>query len=193
MKVKIMAILMLVAVSCQKEKIPQQQAQSSKTVIESSATASQLLNDPNFVKLYNISIPIFNALRQGRTDLVELYNDMLVYSKECSTLALKLGFKDSAALAKYFQQVNALAPKIAKAHPKMTLKQCQDAVTKLNQTDLAANPCQDAAEGEFVMNVAECAALGLIPLVGEALAGTCMVGALMTYNASMQACAGGNS
>jgi hypothetical protein len=43
------------------------------------------------------------------------------------------------------------------------------------------------------MNVAECAALGLIPLVGEALAGTCMVGALMTYNAAMQACAGGNS
>jgi len=30
------------------------------------------------------------------------------------------------------------------------------------------------------MNTAECAALVLIPVIGEALAGTCMVGALMT-------------
>lgn len=75
----------------------------------------------------------------------------------------------------------------------MTLKQCESAITQLNQNNLAANPCQDEAEGNFIMNVAECAALGLIPLVGEALAGTCMVGALMTYNAAMQACAGGNS
>lgn len=112
MKVKIMAILMLIAVSCQKEKMPEQQAQNANAVIESSATASQLLNDPNFVKLYNISVPIFNALREGRTDLVELYNDMQVYSNECRTLAPKLGFKDSAALAKYFQQVDVLAPKL---------------------------------------------------------------------------------
>ena len=192
MKVKFVAILTLVALSCQKEKMPEQQTSKGSSTNESLKTASQLLNDPNFVKLYQISLPVFNALKKGRNDLFELYNDMLVYSNECRTLAPKIGFKDSAALAKYFQQVNVLAPKIAKAHPKMTLKQCQDAVTQLNQSDLAANPCQDEVEGAFIMNVAECAALALIPVVGEALAGTCMVGALMTYNAGMQACANSN-
>jgi hypothetical protein len=85
------------------------------------------------------------------------------------------------------------APKIAKAHPTMTLKQCQDAITQLNTSNLVApNPCQDAVVEQFIMNVAECGALGLIPVIGEALAGTCMVGALITYNAGMQSCASGN-
>ena len=193
MKVKFVAILTLVALSCQKEKVPEQKTVNSTTTSELSLTTTQLLADPNFVKFYKISLPIFNALRQGRNDLFELYNDTLVYPKECKTLAHKLGFIDSAALAKYFQQLNMLAPKIAKAHPTMTLKQCQDAITQLNTSNLVApNPCQDAVVGQFIMNVAECGALGLIPVIGEALAGTCMVGALITYNAGMQSCASGN-
>jgi len=192
MKVKFVAILTLVALSCQKEKVPEQQTLNSSSKAELSATA-QLLGDSNFVKLYNLSLPIFNAIKSGRSDLIELYNDTVVYRKECRTLAPKLGFKDSAALANYFHQVDVLAPKIAKAHPKMTLKQCQDAVAQLNTTNFASNPCQDGVIGQFTMDVAECAALGLIPFVGEVLAGTCMVGALITYNAGMQACAGGNS
>ena len=188
-----MAILMLVALSCQKEKVPEQSAMSS-TVQQESATASiQLMNDPNFVKLYNLSLPVFNALQQGRNDLTELTNDGEIKYKECKTLAPKLGFKDSAALANYFRQVNMLAPKIAKAHPNLTLRQYQDAVIQLNKTSLVSNPCQDAVIGQFTMNVAQCAALGLIPVVGEVLAGTCMVGALITYNAGMQSCAGGNA
>ena len=192
MKQKIVAILALVALSCQKQKLPEQQSLNDGKK-EAATTASQLLNDPNFVKLYQISLPIFNALKSGRNDLKELYNDTLVFNKECRTLAPKLGFKDSAALVKYFQQVDKLAPKIAKAHPDMTLEACQAAVAQLNEADFASNPCQDAVVGEFMMNVAECAALGLIPVIGEVLAGTCMVGALMTYNAGMQACAGGGS
>lgn len=192
MKVKILAILTLVALSCQKEKVPEQQTLSN-AAIESSTTASSLISDPNFVKLYQISLPIFQALKQGRNDLVELYNDNLVHKKECRTLAPKLGFKDSATLANYFHQVDVLAPKIAKAHPNLTLKQCQDAVTQLNTTNLVSNPCQDAVIGQFTMNVTQCAALGLIPVVGEVLAGTCMVGALITYNAGMQACEGDNT
>lgn len=183
---------MLIAVSCQKEKMPEQQAQNN-TGVESSATPSQLSNDPNFVKLYNISQPVFNSLQHGRNDLTELTNDGKISYKECKTLARKLGFKDSAALVDYIQQINVLAPKLHKAHPNATLKQFQTAITQLNQNNLMATPCQDEAEGNFIMNVAECAALGLIPLVGEALAGTCMVGALMSYNAAMQACAGANS
>lgn len=193
MKLKIMAILMLVALSCQKEKVPEQSAVSSTVQQESATASTQLMNDPNFVKLYNISLPIFNALQHGRNDLTELTNDGEITYKECKTLAPKLGFKDSAALANYFRQVDMLAPKIAKAHPNLTLRQYQDAVTQMNKTSLVSNPCQDAVIGQFTMNVAQCAALGLIPVVGEVLAGTCMVGALITYNAGMQACAGGNA
>lgn len=192
MKLKIMAILTLVALSCQKEKMPEQQAHDSSLVVES-ATASQLLNDPDFVKLYNISKPVFNALQHRRYDLTELTNDGKISYKECKTLARKLGFKDSAALVNYVQQLNVIAPKIQKAHPNAMLKQYQDAITRLNQNNLMATPCQDTAEGQFIINVAQCAALGLIPVVGEVLAGTCMVGALMTYNGSMATCAGGNS
>ena len=187
-----MAILMLIAVSCQKEKMPQQAALDSSSQTENAKAAQQLANDPNFVKLYNISLPIFNALLHGRNDLAELTNDGKITYKECQTLARKLGFKDSAALVNYFNEVYKLAPKIAKVHPNVTTQQYLDAVTQLNKTTLMATPCQDAAEGTFVMNVAQCAALGLIPVVGEVLAGTCMVGALMTYNGSMAACAGGS-
>ena len=192
MKQKIVAILALIALSCQKEKVSEQQTALTAKA-ESAATTAQLLNDSNFVKLYQISLPVFNDLRFGRNDLIELSNDGLVYSIECPTLAPKLGFKDSAALVKYFRQVDKLAPKIAKAHPNMTLEQCQAAVAQLNANDFGSTSCQDAAEGQFMMNVAQCAALGLIPVVGEVLAGTCMVGALMTYNAAMQQCAGGVS
>ena len=65
MKVKVMAILMLIAVSCQKEKMPQQAASNSTLQTENAKAATQLANDPNFVRLYNISLPIFNALKHG--------------------------------------------------------------------------------------------------------------------------------
>lgn len=193
MKLKLVAILTLVALSCQKEKMPEQATLNSSVQTENAKASEQLTNDPNFVKLYNISLPIFNALQHGRNDLTELTNDGKITFKECKTLAPKLGFKDSAALVNYFNEVYKLAPKIAKAHPNMTSKQCLDAVTQLNQTNLMSNPCQDGVIGQFTMDVAECAALGLIPLVGEVLAGTCMVGALVTYNSGMQQCAGGAS
>lgn len=193
MKVKIVAMLTLLALSCQKEKIPQQAISNNASQTESVVATSQLTSDPNFVKLYQASLPIFNALKTGRTDLTELNNDNEVHYKECRTLAPKLGFKDSAALANYFHLVDVLAPKIAKAHPNLTLKQYQDAVAQLNATNLVSNPCQDAVIGQFTMNVTQCAALGLIPVVGEVLAGTCMVGALITYNSGMQACSQGNS
>ena len=193
MKVKIVAILTLIALSCQKEKGPGQAALNSTSQKESAVAASQLTSDPDFVKLYQVSLPIFNALKTGRTDLTELYNDNKVHYKECRTLAPKLGFKDSAALANYFHQVDMLAPKIAKAHPGMTLKQFQDAVAQMNATNIVSNPCQDAVIGQFTMNVTQCASLGLIPVVGEVLAGTCMVGALITYNSGMQACAADNT
>lgn len=183
---------MLIAVSCQKEKMPEQAALNS-TQTENAKSAEHLANDPNFVKLYNISLPIFNALQHGRNDLTELTNDGKVTYKECRTLAHKLGFKDSATLVNYFNQVYQLAPKIAKEHPNLNSKQYLDAVTQLNQTNKMSNPCQDGVIGQFTMDVAECAALGLIPLVGEVLAGTCMVGALITYNSGMQSCASGCS
>ncbi len=180
---------MLIAVSCQKEKMPEQQAQNS-AVTESTAMAAQLASDPNFVKLYNISKPVFNSLQHGRNDLTELINDGKIKYKECKTLARKLGFTDSAALVNYIHEVNVLAHKIAKSHPNAQLRQYQEASSKMNETNLMATPCQDAAEGAFIMNVAQCSALALIPVAGEVLAGTCMVGALMSYNASMEACAG---
>lgn len=184
---------MLIAVSCQKEKMPEQAALNSSSQTGNAKAAGQVASDPNFVKLYNISLPIFNALQHGRNDLTELTNDGKITYKECRTLARKLGFKDSAALVNYFNEVYRLAPKIVKAHPNLTSKECLDAVTQFNKTNLMSTPCQDGVIGQFTMDVAECAALGLIPVVGEVLAGTCMVGALITYNSGMQACAGGGS
>jgi hypothetical protein len=186
MKQKIMAILMLVAVSCQKERIPKTQVVKEGAQNELSAGAKQLLNDSNFVKLYKISLPIFKTVT-GKSKLRELTNDTLLYYKECSTLAPKLGFKDSAALVNYYQQVYTFAPKVAKAHPYTTLQQYQEAVKQLDQTNLYADPC-DAVIGQFASDVAACASLGVIPVIGEVLAGTCMVGALITYNAGMEQC-----
>lgn len=180
---------MLVAISCQKEKMPGQEPIKSDSQDALSVTAKELINDPDFVSFYKISQPIFYALKKGRTDLKELYNDTMLYYKECRTLAPKLGFKDSASLVNYFKEANKLAVKIAKGHPTMNYESCQQAITTLNKTNLQADPC-DAVIGEFVQNVAECASLGLIPVVGEVLAGTCMVGALITYNSGMQACSG---
>ena len=180
---------MLVALGCQKEKAHDPEPVTSSAT-KLSTKSKELLNDSNFVKLYKISLPLFNALKGGRSDLIEL-KDGVVYYKESASLAPKLGFKDSASLVNYFLQVNMLAPKVAKAHPNMTLKQCQDAVIELNKTSLTddPDPCQDAVTGQFAMNVTQCAALGLIPIVGEVLAGTCMVGALITYTAGLEACA----
>ncbi len=189
MKRTIMAMLTLLALSCQKEKLPEQQVLNSSAQSDLSTGASALLNDSNFVKFYKISLPIFKALQHGRKDLIELYNDTLLYYKECRKLAPKLGFKDSATLVKYFKQVNVLAPKIAKAHATLTLRQYQEAVEQLNKNNLQSGPC-DAVIGEFTMNVAECASLGLIPVAGEVLAGTCMIGALISYNSGMQSCSG---
>jgi hypothetical protein len=189
MKLKIMAILMLVAVSCQKEKVSEQQPVKSASQSAISAGAKELLNDPDFVSFYTISQPVFNALKKGRTDLTELHNDNVLYYKECSTLAPKLGFKDSASLVDYFKQANLLAANIAKKHRSLNYQSYAEAVAMLNKTTLMQDPC-DAVIGQYIEDVAECAALGLIPVIGEVLAGTCMVGALITYNAGMEQCSG---
>jgi hypothetical protein len=189
MKFKIMAILMLLAVSCQKEKVSEQQPVKSASQAAISAGAKELLNDPDFVIFYQISQPVFNALKKGRTDLTELYDDTVLHYKECRTLAPKLGFKDSASLVDYFKQANVLAANMAKKHPLLNYQSYIEAVTMLNKTNLQEDPC-DAVIGQYIEDVAECAALALIPLVGEVLAGTCMIGALITYNAGMEECSG---
>lgn len=186
-----MALFAVFALGCQKEMKTTQPVQSS-SLSEVTAKAKDLAADPNFIKLVKSSQPLFNSMPQKNSKLKELYGDSILKYKECSTLAPKLGYKDSSDLVKYFNSIYILAPKIAKAYPNLSVQDYIDAIRITNGTATGkyAPSCYEVAEGNFLQDVTACAAFGLIPIIGEVLAGTCMIGALMTYNGSMAACQG---
>jgi hypothetical protein len=156
------------------------------------------VNDDKYTLLVFERLPKVSFNNQ----LPELYKDTVIYYKECRVLAPKLGFKDSASLADYFKPSNVLSKKIVSNHPNMTLQPCTEAVDQLNSTYLVVNtgkgvndirptstgPC-DEVIGQFIINVSGMRSIrSYTSVVGEVLAGTCMVGALSVYNTGMKNC-----
>jgi len=183
MKKFIVATLLLVACSCQKESsqhAPEQQVQAESQESQTSSLSATLTKDPDFIKLVNITQPVTQAFRKQQK--FPEFKDNKVFFKECSTLYKKMGFKDSADCVQWFLTTYDLATKLQKKYPTATAQDYTDALVD------PKTACQDSATGAFIVDVATCAAFAIIPVVGEVLAGTCMVGALVTYNGALAAC-----
>lgn len=178
-----MATLLLVACSCQKEftqQPPEQQVQAQSQESQLSSISVSLANDPDFIKLVSITQPVTQAFRKQQK-FPEFKDNKLLF-KECSTLYKKMGFKDSASCVQWFLTIYELATSLQKKYPNATTQDYTDALVD------PKTACQDSATGAFIVDVATCAAFAIIPVVGEVLAGTCMVGALVTYNGALAAC-----
>jgi len=184
MKKLIVATLLLVACSCQKESsqhLPVQEVQAQSQESQQSSLSKTLANDPDFIKLVALTQHIIPSF--GKKQTFPEFKDNKLLLKECNTLYAKMGFKDSAQCAQWFLDTYELAARLAKKYPGATEQDYTDALVVDPKTI-----CQDSATGQFLVDVATCAAFGIIPVVGEVLAGTCMVGALVTYNASLASC-----
>ncbi|CAN5774616.1 hypothetical protein BH10BAC2_BH10BAC2_39860 [soil metagenome] len=184
MKKLIVATLLLVACSCQKEtsqNAPEQKSQAQNQESQATSLSASLSKDPDFIKLVDITQPVIQAFRKQQK-FPEFKDDKVLF-KECITLYRKMGFKDSSQCAQWFLSTYELATALQKKYPSATAKDYTNA--------FVSDPkkvCQDAATGTFLLDVTKCAAYGLVPIVGEVLAGTCMIGALVTFNSSLAAC-----
>jgi len=195
MKKTFAAILALVAFSCQKENLREQ-----KTISSSSSSNvfyyTALAKDTNFIALVRISGPI---ILKGNSYLIglpqptfpEVSDGHLMY-KELKTVYSKMGFKDSASCATWFKEAYRRGKAVYNRFPNATLYDYQVAYTLLRSstpTSSVIDPsCSDEATGAFIGNVAKCAALAAVPIVGEVAAGTCMIGALVSFNGALGKC-----
>ena len=189
-----MVALILIAVSCQKQFPKEDSIKAVKVETEStnmSASSGSLSKDADFIQLANISKPIVWAFSTKRP--FPEFADGKILFKECKTLYSKMGFPDSASCAQWFISIRSLSKKLMAKYPNVTNTDYSNALTVMKYNDGDGDSgtktaCQNQATGQFLMDVAKCSAYAAIPIVGEVLAGTCMIGALMDFNGAMEQC-----
>jgi len=187
-------ILILLTVSCQKQISKKDSAQQLSAQTESnniSVYSTSLAKDPDFIQLANISKPVKEAF--STKGIFPEFTDGKILFKECKTLYSKMGFPDSASCAQWFISIRSLSKKLMAKYPNATNTDYSNALTVMKYDDGGGDggtktACQNQATGQFLMDVAKCSAYAAIPIVGEVLAGTCMIGALMDFNGALEQC-----
>ncbi|HRH50450.1 MAG TPA: hypothetical protein PLP23_16955 [Panacibacter sp.] len=194
MKKIIIVALILTTISCQKQFSEKDRVQQLSAQTESnniSVYSTSLSKDADFIQLANISKPLVRSFSTKGT--FPEFSDGKIFFKECNTLYSKMGFPDSASCAQWFISIRSLSKKLMAKYPNATNTDYSNALTVMKYDDGNGDSgtktaCQNQATGQFLMDVAKCSAYAAIPIVGEVLAGTCMIGALMDFNGALEQC-----